>query len=606
MSASQSDLSDPKFGYDLVVAVTQASIGVTLKEFLAGLTAPEVIACYVYDANNNLVPIDYATLKANAKGSDPFSVPADADPKTNQDLLNLQAANFAGAFKAQIGLPDMPLANIPAIATLGNGTNAPVLFNLLCAEFQITGFEYGPRGSVTWINAQQPTGAQAEPWYFSANVSLNAQPINPSPSAPVPPAVQERINELLQSVGPGAFSIQQLFLDLDTAILESTPTIVGIPPGWPVWNLITSIFLGAYFSQMQKDGQPILGYNFGLANPQPATLELGAISHECCAFLDNGQPIPQPTPAQQDAATFAYLGTTSTTTPTPVLFPWNWVELDEVGDFSGVQAVRRDVFLNYLSALLNQNVGPLSQDTTVSLTHSGDTYYILYTSQQSSSPASFALISPVPAPGPDGFTNVLSISYSHTSHDDSEAADHLSSIYGDFNYSLTGTVAVSGNQIRIELTPAAQMGFNHHEMGVPYTDLPLNWYYNKTLTTVYTLGVDQNGQLAVTETTNTVDNSAPWAYDGGGILGWSWGSDLSNALQSFETSLQTILDSDLTVYVAEVTDEINGYQGWVFPGADAFIFKALAFSDSQDLITQVTYASPSFRAAQMREVEVRS
>ena len=87
MSASQSDLSDPRFGYDLAVAVTQASVDVTLKQFLAGVTAPEVIACYVYDANNDLVPIDYETLKANAKGSDPFAVPADADPKTNPDLI---------------------------------------------------------------------------------------------------------------------------------------------------------------------------------------------------------------------------------------------------------------------------------------------------------------------------------------------------------------------------------------------------------------------------------------------------------------------------------------------------------------------------------------
>ena len=92
---------------------------------------------------------------------------------------------------------------------------------------------------------------------------------------------------------------------------------------------------------MQKSGQPILAYTVGLTNPQPATLQLGAISHECCALLDNGQPIPSPTPAQLDATTFVYLGTTSTTPPTPVLFPWNWVELNEVSDFSGVQAVRR-------------------------------------------------------------------------------------------------------------------------------------------------------------------------------------------------------------------------------------------------------------------------
>lgn len=593
MGASQSDLSNPKFGYDLVVAVTQASIDVTMEQFLAGVASPEVIACYVYNASNDLVPIDYATLKGNAKGSDPFAVSPQADPKTDPDLINLAAANFAGAFKARIGLPDMPLASIPAIATLGSGTNAPVLFNLLCAEFQIAGFEYGPRGSVTWINAQQPVG-QGPPWYFSANVSLNAKPIDPN--SPVPPAVQQRINQLEQSFGPGAFSVQQLFLELDTAILEATPSIVGIPVGWPVWNLITSVFLGAYFKQMQQSGQPVLGYTFGMAHPQPSTMQLGAISHECCALMDNGQPIVNPTPAQQSATSFVYLGTTSTTPPTPVPFPWNWIELNEVANFSGVQAVRRAVFLSYVAGLLNEHIGRLCQNTTVSLSHDGDEYHIRYYSEESPSPASFQLLTSIPAPAQDGYTEALSIGFSRKSHDDSEAADHLSSIHGDFNYTLTGSVGVAGKQLRIQLNAVASMGFDHHEVGIKYDDLPLNGYYNKTLTTIYMLGVDQNGHLAVDATNTVVDNSASWDFSPGGILGlFGLESKLKDGLQALELSLAAMLDSGFTEYVDRVTDEINGYQGWIFPGVDAFVFKNVAFSEGQDLTTQVTYANPGLR-----------
>jgi hypothetical protein len=44
-----------------------------------------------------------------------------------------------------------------------------------------------------------------------------------------------------------------------------------------------------------------------------------------------------------------------------------------------------------------------------------------------------------------------------------------------------------------------------------------------------------------------------------------------------------------------VTDEINGYQGWVFPGASSFVFKNVAFSSGQDLVVQVTYADPTLR-----------
>ena len=40
MSASQSQLSAARYGYDFVVATTQASINATMKQFLSGLTEP--------------------------------------------------------------------------------------------------------------------------------------------------------------------------------------------------------------------------------------------------------------------------------------------------------------------------------------------------------------------------------------------------------------------------------------------------------------------------------------------------------------------------------------------------------------------------------------
>jgi len=47
MSATQSYLSSPRYGYDFVVATTQTSINATIKEFLSKGTEPEVLVCYV-------------------------------------------------------------------------------------------------------------------------------------------------------------------------------------------------------------------------------------------------------------------------------------------------------------------------------------------------------------------------------------------------------------------------------------------------------------------------------------------------------------------------------------------------------------------------------
>ncbi len=590
VSASQSNLSDPHYGYDLVVAVTQASVNTTLKELLLGLQSPEVTICYVYDENNNLVPIDYQTLLVNAQGSDPFTIPNGANPTTNKDLVNLTNANFAGAVRAMLGLPDVPLANLPPVATLGAGTSAPVLYNLLCSEFQVTGFQYGPRGSATWINASQPSGGT--PWYFSANVYLNSTTVDPN--SPVPPAVQQRIAELQHEV-KNAFSIQKLFLDLNTAVLESVPTIVGIPAGWPVWNLITTVFLGAYFTELQKKGDPVLSYSFTLNAPRPTTLELGSVSRECDPLLDpNGQPINNPTAAQKNAATLVYVGTHSKTPPVPVPFPWNWVELGDVTAFSGVEAVRRDVFLTYFNGLISPSVAPLCQATNVTLTHDGETFTVSYSSKQSGSPQVFRPIMPIGAPAADGFVDVASLSFTNNSHDDSTSASKLAEIWGDFNYTLTGTVAIKDNQIRIKVRAQAYMSFAHREVFVNYTDLGGADYYDKTLTVLYTLGVDQNGALQVTENHSIADNSATWNFAPGGILGIVGAeNDVKNGLTSIEQNLGSYIDSAFTGYVSNMTSTINGYRGWVFAGNDAFTFKKVSFSQGLDLIAQLTYVNPS-------------
>jgi hypothetical protein len=587
MGASQSNLSDPHYGYDLVVAVTQASVNATLKQFLAGVSAPEVIACYVYDSSNNIVPIDYRTLIANADGADPFSVPPDAKPTTDPKLIKLTAANFAGAVKAMIGLPNVPLANIPPIATLGSGSSAPVLFNLLCSEFQITGFEYGPRGSASWINQSQPSGS-GTPWYFSANVFLNDTTIDPN--SPVPPAIQQRINDLRHQV-QNAFTIQKLFLDLDTAILEAAPTIQGIPAGWVVWNLISQIFLGSYFTQLRQKGDPVLSYSFKVNAPRPTTLELGSVSRECSPLLQADKP---PTPAQQAATTLVYVGSHSTTPPIPVAFAWNWVELGEVSAFSGVQAVRRDVFFTYFAGLINAETAPLCIATHVEMHHSGENFTISYSYQRSGSPQTFRPISPIGAPDGQGFTDVLALDFSNNSHDDSESSTHSVEIWGDYNYNLSGRVAVKGNQIRIQAHASVYMAFSHREVFVNYHDLSGKNYYDKTLTVLYTLGVDQNGALQVTQTHSTADNSAGWDFDPGGILGkFGFENELRGGVTKVAEGLAAALDRSFTGYVQAMTATINGYRAWVFPGNDAFTFKNLSFSSGQDLTAQLTYVNPN-------------
>jgi len=593
MSAAESNLSDPRYGYDLVVAVTQASVNATMKEFLAHAETPEVVVCYVYDENNNLVVIDYEQLKSKAKGSDPFKVPNGAKPHVDQDLINLEEANFAGGFKAAIGLPELPLSQIPAIVTLKK-FGAPVLFNLLCREFQIVGFEYGPRGSSTWVDQAQPSGS-GEAWYFSANVDLNVAGV-PADDPSITPEVQARIDELNGAGKAGQFSIQKLLLDLDTAFVQSVPTIKGIEPGWPVWLLISRVFLKAYIDELKKSGKPVFGFTFEMNEPDRGTVQLGALAYETSALLDGeGRPIPNPTPEEENAATLDYIGSTTTKRPTPVEFAWNWVELGEISSVSGVQAVRRDHFVEFLAAQLNQQTPSLTFEPQMSLTHDGETLYISYGVQRAAAAANFTPVAVGP-PDKEGFTEVLNVRYVHESSDSSETALHDCEIWGSFKYFLNGSVAFKGDEIRLVFHPQVWMDFSHREIFVNYHDLPGGYYYDKIRTVVWQLGVDQKGRLRVTALPEPpiVDNSKAWDFDPGGIIG-TFTNDLDEVGKGFERIEKWLgeeIDFTLGSYLSEVNRLLNSTEGWVFPGADSFLFKQPEFARSMDLVADVTYSSP--------------
>ena len=594
MSATQSNLSDPSLGYDLVIAVTQASIDAMLKDMLLNLAAAtQIVICCVYDADNNPVLIDYDDLKQRANGSDPFNVTAGADPATNQDLQNLAAARYAGGIQATPGIPYPLIANLPTVITLQNGTNAPVLFSLLCQDFRITALVSSAGAGASWIDQSQSSPqAVGTPWCVCTSVALDTGMLdvtNPPPQATA--ALQQRISDLTQSVGAGAFSVQQLLLALDSATLASTPAITGIPAAWPPWPVIAGAFLGPYMAQVAPGGNPALTYSVTVNQPNPATLQLGALSYECCALLNGSSPIQNPTQQQQAAATLSYLGTTGTTPPVAVPFPWNWIELGEVGTYSGVQAVRRADFVNFLAGMLNADVGPLSQATKVSLSHHDEDFDISYGCQAAPNPSSFQPVNVGP-PASDGFTEVLSLAYACKSHDSSSLT--VASVYGDFNYTVAGSVAFQGNTIRLVIHAQALMGFSHHELGVHYHDLPDANYYDKTFTFEYQLLVSAAGALVVTPTSSVQDNSARWNFHAGGIAKLTGAENqLKGGLQVMNTNLAGYFDSKFTSYADAVTGAINGQNGWVFPGAQSFLFGDIAFSSGQDLVAHLTYAATS-------------
>jgi hypothetical protein len=553
MSTQQSDLSSAKYGYDFVVATTQESINATMKEFLDGVSEPEVVMCYVDDGHGNPKSIDYKTLPV-----DPFSVPANVDLADTR-VQSLWNAGFMCAFKARLGLPPgYAPEDVPDVVTLCADT-ALVTYRLLCSEFTVTQTG-GQRHIESWLNQSQEPG---QAWIFTSEVKLSLLTAELSEYSKLPPAVRAQIKNL----DANAFSVQQLLFDLDNAILDSTrPQISGVVPGSTLDTCLQKYFLGAYFAAIQKTGTPVLGYSIKHSPDSASTLKLTDLNMEVNPYVDKGNAVDKPSKEQSNLVTLNYLcAADGNPLPPAVRFKWNWIDPSEAADYHGAAVINRNTLAKYfeqqLLPLVKANcykpwvhlVGHLLKvDYEWSLTNNQDPEITR------------------PATG----STVLTFSYSNS--DESRAGHDGSAGKMELKPTLNVTVQFSGNTVTIEqhLTLYLYVKFLATSDSGNIID--------KTLTDTYTLSVDDHGGLVTKRSSKTEDHSKnPKAN---GFLNF-W-ADVNSLASDVEKWARAFVATDFTDI------PVSAVQSFVFPGGKTFAFKDVSFSNNQDLVSRITYVQP--------------
>lgn len=78
----------------------------------------------------------------------------------------------------------------------------------------------------------------------------------------LPDDVKKRVTELLTYLGPGAFSIQHLFMDFENAVLSQyNPTVTVFPATMPpAATAVFPVYMATYMRQLRAVGGNILGY----------------------------------------------------------------------------------------------------------------------------------------------------------------------------------------------------------------------------------------------------------------------------------------------------------------------------------------------------------
>ena len=584
MGANQSNLSKPGYGYDMVVAVTQSSINGIMKEFLHNSGSPAVAMYYVMDDSGNPKAITKTALLKVTGGIDPLAIPA-GTPITDAKIQALAKASFWYAFEAKVGLPPgyAPVnPSGPALPDIVEFTASEgmVDYNLTCSEFQVVEASYGPKGIISWLNETQPNG---NAWLFNAHVPTSQIPVTDYSNLP------SDVKNATSGLSAGTFSVQQLLLDLDKAILNTSATIVGVEPGTPLYNALSSVFLGAYFTQLKASGHPVLNYSIKQASAPAASISVNDLELWINPYVGaNGIKVDHPNATQQNLQTLNYLcSTAGNSLAPPAQFTWNWVDENELATTAGVMAIKKSIFVQYLKKELAEiGAGPSLSRIPIPKIHieedlSGGSLSLGFVLGES---PQFPLS--VRSYHIDNTGNtVLNFGWSSSGEDESHG--YLGVKLGEFKvkYYANSEIALSGD--KITLTNHFVMHGNLNILHVGKADG--NWI-DVTVTTDYVLGVDASGNLTITQQTPVVGPNNGNTGENIIIKLLHWlDSDitLSHIVNSFASWAETISQQS----VDNVAMALNGSRKWVFPGGKTFSFQSTGFSDSQDLVANLLYNS---------------
>lgn len=561
MSSKQSFLSAPHYGYDVTLGVTEASVNATMKRYLSRLPYPEVVICFV-DKNRSPAIVSYEELKKAANGSDPFAIPAGADPETDPDIMNLKKARFLCAFKARIGVPKGVMPS--KVHDLVGFTQNPksVVFTLMCAEFQIASIEYPkfPLDPVKWLTITQP---KDNPWLFTSTVDLTLIDVPKEQykllEGPIKTEIANREKQKAD------FSISRLFFDFNNAKVQSIPEISGVDAETSA--LLNVYFVGVYFKKLQENGEPVLGYTLSLnsaAANDHSSLNITTTKLTVSPYVDeNGQPVTHPSKDQRRVSTLNYqCAVDDKILPPTVPFNWNWVEIPQSADMHGVISINRGTFINYLYRKIQSD---LARNCFVPWVRTSMDGISKVRYEWRLSP--FGTGTPqITASGPDVFT----FSFKSEASDTAGSVIEMGSMRLESNFNaqikFLGDTIVITQHLRIYLK--AQFGANSGGGNV----------VDKKFIDTYTMSMIDN-ILEFKRHDKSEDNSKV---------------DHINPVADAFIHLNAVIDKIagwVTQFTAPAVSNIalDSMQHFMFPAGNVFAFKDVRFSDHQDLISHITY-----------------
>ncbi|KAJ8122436.1 hypothetical protein ONZ43_g1370 [Nemania bipapillata] len=588
MSMNQSYLSNLKYGYDFVVTTTQASINSGLVGFMAEGKQPVKCMCFLANESGNLAEqVTLEELLEKTKNINPFDIPTDT-PIDDDRIKSLNEARFCVGIKIQIGIPPGVLPkDLPPIVELGNSPSN-VRFNMFCSEFTV--IQYQPAGGYrkegSWKVWSQPP---SKPWHIQTEVNLVVADLNKELDTPYfrdHPDEMKALQRQLDNISAEAFSLQQLYFDLDNAALQAVPVLEGIPPGSDAATALEKSFIGLYSKTSKERGWPLVSVAAVMESIDTSQLQLTAFERQISQLRDDrGVVVQNTTPLQRSVTMLDHLcAVNNKPLPAASSFSWNWMLPTEVDQQSGVISVNRNsvaaLFLPYVVKTAKANC-PLCKVAAEAhwWAPAGDVNIMEITTGQRLTTISIN----------ESGEKVITIEYSDKQKKEARevfycaievAPTYVCDVY------FKDTTIVTVQRLRVHLWLCID------------GDQAALYPYDKTRTDTYSISVGQAGNLRIStqgppkveDRSSSPTPPANWAES---IINWV--TQLNNTISRLKEKL-----GDLEK-ISSHSISLNKLHNFIFPGAKTFVYKSVNFSDHQDLVCAITYVDSNQKRRLLRD-----
>ncbi len=575
--AKNCHLSDPKYGYDLVVSTTATAINNNIKRTMKNKRKNKNSTVVWYQQST---PTSPAIPMNPITGLNPFSISLENDPP--QAILE---SDFTFAIKAGFDLPsEDDFIQLPNMVIFDRGSKAAT-YQLYFPTLEIITLSRNEKGSPVWKKIEQSAG---NPILFKFIADLNFEDAEEEGFDKLPAAAKAQFTiEDDQS----AFNVQQIFLDLATAKLENAPRIESLPSTGPIYTTLLNDFINTYWNTHHPKGKFILGQAVQKNNvlpqtgaTQPTSLNLEVVPH--CD--ENGNKTNQ-----FDLYTLNYLMKVNhQKLPTPVPFAWNWVKRKNAVHHDGVMAIKRDIFAKSLAKNLMKHLSGVC--ITPAVTFEIPTIFDhLKSFDFKPAIANFQYVDR----NTNGVKNkmknlgwteehknrtILSLNF----HSTAEASDSIGLQYGQFKLvsKNRALVAVKGKEIKLSMKATMDIDFDPGNIAYLGAEGRVATY--KT-TAIYVTSVDESGKMVVKMKAGYPKKVLAPSKFKSALFNES---DGSNGLTSAITNCYALIPDKLQSYTSHLENLLNNSaNNWVFPGGMSLQFKDVVFSDHQDLVTPIKY-----------------